>query len=129
MKKMTLFSAFVVLAVLAACAQLGLQTPDTFEKKAAAAIVTVQTVAESATAALVAGKLSKTDAENVVSTGRASLQAIMVAQQLYYAACPLRAQIETSDPACKAPAAENKLAATLVILTTLQSYLATQGVK
>ena len=99
-------------ALLGACAQLGMQSPDTFNKRVAAAYVTVQTVADGATAALTAGKLSKSDATNVVTTGRTALQAIDVAAQLH-----------STNP----KAGEDKLAATLAILTALQGYLATQG--
>lgn len=126
MKKLILFAA---VAMLAACASLGLSTSDTFMKRSAAAALTVQTVAESATIALKAGKLSKGDAENVVTTGRATLDGIRVAQTLYLSACPLLPKTEISDPKCTAPAAENKLSAMLTIMTALQSYVATQGAK
>lgn len=126
MKKLILFAT---VAVLAACTALGGAPADTFMKRSAAAALTVQTVAETATAALKAGKLSKGDAENVVTTGRVALDGIRVAQMLYLSACPLLPKVETSDPKCTAPAAENKLSAMLTILTALQSYVATQGVK
>lgn len=102
------------LALLVGCASLGMQAPDTFNKKVAAAVTTVQTVADSAAAALAAGKLSKSDATNVVTTARAALNAIDVAEGLH-----------STDP----KAADDKLAATLAILQALSAYLAAQGVK
>ena len=102
----------LLLAFIAACATA--TTPDTFNKKVAAAYITVETVADTANAALKAGKISKDDAANVVATSRAALQAIDVAKIVY-----------TSN----AQAGEDKLAAALAVLTALQAYLATQGVK
>lgn len=105
----------LIAAALSACASLGMQTPDTFNKRVAAAYLTVQTIAETATAAVNTGKLSKADAANVVTTSRAALAAIGVASGLY---------------ATNPQAGEDKLAATLAILVALQSYVATQqGVK
>ncbi len=101
----------LVAFALAACA--GMAQPDTFNKKAAAAYVTVQTVAESANTAYKAGKISKDDAANVVATGRATIQAIEVA-----------AVIHQGNP----KAGEDKLAAALAVLQALQAYLAAQGV-
>lgn len=101
-------------ALISACTALGMQQPDTFNKKVAAAYTTVQTVADSATAALKVGKLAQNDAVNVVATGKAAITALDVATSMH-----------ATDPA----GAENKLAATLAILTALQGYLATQGVK
>lgn len=109
----TLTLAFLAVA-LAACAQLGLAPADTFNKRVAVAVTTVQTVSDAATASLQAGKLSLSDAKNVATTSRQALQAIDVATTLH---------------ATNAQAGEDKLAATLAILTALQSYLATQGVK
>ncbi len=107
-----LWLATVVLA-LAACASEGLAL-DTFNKKVVGAYATVQTVAETANAALVSGKLSKADAQNVVATSRTALAAIDVAEHVH-----------ATDPV----AGENKLLSALVILQALQAYLAAQGVK
>jgi len=116
-------------AILAACAQFGTPPVDTFNKRVAVAYATVQTVADGALSAYKAGKLSDSDRTNVVTTGRAAVQGIMVAQNLHLQACPLRPQVETPDPACSAPAADAKLTATLAVLSALQAYLATQEVK
>jgi len=132
-KRWSFFLVVTVAAVctylLDGCAQLGTPPVDTFNKRAAVAYATVQTVAEGAVAAYTAGKLSDSDRTNVVTTGRAAVQGIMVAQTLHLQACPLRPQVETPDPACTAPAADAKLTATLAVLSALQAYLATQGVK
>lgn len=127
--KTRLFFAACLLLIHAACTSLGIAPADTFEKRVAAGALTVQTVAETTTAAVRAGKLSKGDAENVVTTLRTAHQALMVAQGLYLDACPLRPVVETSAPGCTAPLADNKLTATLTILTALQAYVATQGGK
>lgn len=108
-----MFTALVILAI-AACANLGMQQPDTFNKKVAVAYTTVTAVAESATTALKAGKLSTSDANNVVTTSKAALAAIDVAVAM-----------SVSNPT----GANDKLTSTLAILTALQAYLAAQGVK
>ncbi len=126
---MTKYLFPLLFAILGACAQLGGSPVDTFNKKVAAGYTTIQVISEGSTSALKSGVLKKTDAENVVVTMKASMQGLMVAQQLHLDACPLRPQVETPDPTCQAPAAEAKLAATTAILTALQAYLATQGVK
>jgi len=112
LRSIRLTACMLVLAVIAACA--GMAQPDTFNKRAAAAYVAVQTVAESANTAYKAGKLSKDDAANVVTTTRATVQAIDVATTIHQ-----------SNPT----SGEDKLAAALAVLTALQAYLATQGVK
>lgn len=111
----SLFLSFLITALVilvGACA--GGPQLDTFNKKVLGAYATVQTVAESANAALVSGKLSKADAQNVVVTSRAALAAIDVAEHVH-----------ATDPA----AGENKLLSALVILQALQAYLVAQGVK
>ena len=102
----------MLIAFIAACTTA--TTPDTFNKRVAAGYVAVQTVADSATTALKAGKLSPADATNVSTTAKSVLQALDVATTLH---------------AANAAAGEDKLAAALAILTALQTYLATQGVK
>lgn len=124
-----LLATALLAALMLGCATLGMAPLDTFEKRVAGANTTVQVIAESAANGLASGALREKDAANVVVTMRASLQAIQVAQEIYYGACPLRPTVETPDPACTVPAADAKLKATLAILTALQAYLATQGVK
>lgn len=117
MKRLNDFRNYVLmlaLACLCACAQLGMAPADTFNKKVAAAYTTVQSVADSANAALAAGKITKSDATNVVTSARAALTAIDVAEGLH-----------STDP----KAGDDKLAATLAILQALSAYLAAQGAK
>lgn len=111
--KIRSFLAAALLA-LAACSQVGLQTPQTFNARLAAGYTTVQTVADGARAALVAGKITKADADNVVTTERTALAALDVANQIH-----------ATDP----KAGEDKLTATLTILQALNAYIATQGAK
>jgi hypothetical protein len=114
MKTLRSLITAVALVALTACAQLGMQPADTFNKRVAAAYTTVQTVADAAAAGVKAGKISPADQANVVATARQSVAAITVAENIH-----------SSNP----QAGEDKLAATLAILTALQQYLATQGAK
>lgn len=114
---------FLCFALLSACAQVGI-VPDTFNKKLAIGYATVQTVAESAAFAYAAGKLSDADKNNVVTTSKAAITGLDLAQTIYAGVCP-----KTAPQPCAAPAADAKLQATLAILTALQAYLATQGAK
>lgn len=113
-RRLHLTAALLIITMLAACAQLGMQTPATFNQRVAAGYTTVQTVAESATVALQAGKLSRADAANIVTTSRTALDGLAVAQTLH---------------AGNAAAGEDRLAVTLAILQSLQAYLATHGAK
>ena len=115
--------AIIGVMLIAACAQIGMAPLDTFNKRADAGFLAIQTISESTATAALAGKVSKSDAQNVVTVGTASINAINIAKQMQKEACP-----DTSPTAapCTSTAAENKLKATLAILTALQSYLATQ---
>jgi hypothetical protein len=105
---LVLLFAFLV----AACNSVG--ELDTFNKRMATAYTTVQAVADGAAAAQVAGKLGTADVANVVTTSRAALAALDVANTLH---------------ATDAKGADDKLAATMAILIALQTYIATQGAK
>lgn len=119
-----LLAILFMAAISTGCAQLGLQ-PDTFNKKMAAGYATVAAVSDSARIAYASGKLSEKDRTNVVSTARAGVEGLDLAQSIYASTCPAG-----SPPTCEAPAANAKLTATLAILTALQAYLAThQGAK
>lgn len=121
MKRLLLLAAGLALS---ACTTLGVSTPDTFNKRIATAYTLVQTVGDSATAAVQAGKLSPSDAGNVVTTGKAALAGLDVVRALHDSACPA-----TAPATCAAPAADAKLTSTLAVLAALQAYLATQGAK
>ena len=124
---MRLFRALVatlVTAVIGACTAVGMAPADTFNKKVASAYALVNTVADSATAAYTAGKLSDADRTNVISTSSAAIAAIGVARRVRAEECP-----PTAPATCTSAKADDKLTATLTVLTALQSYLATQGAK
>lgn len=99
---------FLIVFLLAACAQLGIADADTCKKKVAAAGATVQTIYETSNAAYQADKLSETDMDNVINVLNASLTSLR-------AALPMCG----TDPA----GAQTKLSATLQILTALNAYL------
>ncbi len=98
-------------ALLVACAQLGLPTPDTMNEKIAAAQVSVTQLRTSATQLLQAGKISSSDATNVLTTTDAARAGIDVART-----------VSAQDPA----AAQAKLTATVAVLSALQVYLASK---
>lgn len=104
--------AVVCIAILGACAQLGVQAPATFNQKAVAAHATVEGVAKTALQLRQAGKLSDQDRGNVVASLTAAEQAIDIAT--------LTAK---ADPA----GGTAKLDAAIAALTALQTYLATKG--
>ena len=114
MKRFTLFLATLALALLTACAALGVDAPQTFNQRAAAAQIAVTSVRGSALSLLNAGKLSVADAKNVQVTADAGNAAI-----------DLALQTGASDPA----GANSKLASAIAILTGVQAYLATKGSK
>lgn len=101
-------------AMLVACAQLGLPTPDTLNEKIAAAQGSVTQVRTSATQLLQAGKISSSDATNVLTTTDAASEGIRVARTL-----------SAQDP----NAAQAKLVATMTVLSAIQAYLATKSAK
>jgi hypothetical protein len=110
LKNAAAYMAVLVIAFAAsACAELA---PDTFNKKLATGYATVQTVNQSASTLLMAGKITKRDAQNVVDTSRTAVVGLDAA-----------AQLGKTDLA----AADAKLNATIAILTALQTYLATKG--
>ena len=99
----------LVALFLVGCASLGVSPADTFNKKALAAVSTVETIAKSATSLRASGKLSDSDRDNIVSTPETSLAGIRVARQVY-----------TTNP----QAGNDKLSATITVLSALQLYLA-----
>lgn len=101
----------LMLAILVACAQLGLATPETFNEKLAAGYVTVTEMVTTTTALLKAGKIKSDDAANIqvqVNTAKAGLD--------------IAKQVAANDP----KAADAKLVAVRTVLTALSTYLATK---
>jgi cbb3-type cytochrome oxidase cytochrome c subunit len=96
---------FVGALLLTACAAFGVPPATTFNTRALAATNTVQVVAKQAITMRAAGKLSDADRDNVVATLRTVEGGIDIASK-------------TGDI--------TKLDATVAILTSLQTYLATK---
>lgn len=99
-------------ALLASCAQLGLAPADKFDEKLAYAYGVSTAVKQTATAGLAAKSLSVDDAKHV----------LVITDQ---AKALLDAARVTGDPL----EAQNKLLLATQILTQLQAYLNSKGVK
>jgi outer membrane lipoprotein SlyB len=112
MKRLLAIAASLMLALLVGCTTMGVASPDTFKKRQLAGYTTVEGVANTANQLRAAGKLSETDRHNVVTTARTAVAGLDVA-----------GQVHKTDPA----GGEKKLAATIAVLTALQTYLASQG--
>lgn len=108
----TLLAALVLATLMIACAQLGVDSPATFNQKAVAAHSTVEGIAKTALGLRQAGKLSDQDRGNIVASLMAAEQAIDIAT--------ITAK---TDPA----GGTAKLSAAIAALTALQAYLATKG--
>lgn len=104
---MLLFGAF-----LGACGSM--PSPKTFDDKVAATVVSVTQTRKAAELLLVAGKISRADAENVQKQADAAREAIAVAMA-----------IRSNDPT----AAQTKLETAVKVLQLLDSYLAQKGTK
>jgi hypothetical protein len=99
----------LLLSLAAACAQLGLPTPQTFNEKMATAYVTVTAVRDTATKLLVAKKLSADDAQNVLNQTDNARAGLDIARKL--------ADVD---------AANAKLASVQAALVALNAYLASK---
>lgn len=100
-----------LLALLAACAQVGLPTPETLNQKIAIGYGTVSQVRTTALQLLQAGKIKADDAQNIQNSADQGRQALDIARTL---------------SATDASAATNKLQMATTILTAAQAYLATR---
>lgn len=114
----TLLSRITMLAVclmLAACAQMGLAPADSFDQKLAYGYSTVAAVRTSAAQALTAGTITKADAVKALDTtdtARAALDAAGAA-----------------SGAGDTSTAVGKLALASALLTQIQHYLVSKGIK
>ena len=97
----------LLLTLAAACAQLGLPTPQTFSERLAVGYVAVTAIRDSATKLLVAKKISADDAQNVQNQADNARAGLDIARKL--------ADVD---------AANAKLASVQAALVGLQSYLA-----
>jgi ribosomal protein L17 len=101
-----------ILALVSACAQLGMESPQTLNQKIAVTVSSVTAVRQSATTLLQAKKITVADAENVQATADQVIAAAKVAQQM-----------ATTDPT----GAATKLETARTVLNALSAYLATKG--
>ena len=106
-------SPLVALLLLTACASLGLAPAQTLNQKIAYAYGTHTAVLQATTASVSAGKLSSTDASQVLKLADAS-------RTLLDAATSLAATGDTVG-------ANNKLALATTALTALQTFLNAHG--
>jgi len=111
-KRLNLYLALVLAFMLAACSNLGVQAPATFNQKVLAAHGTVTAIANTASTLRASGKLSDADRDNIVSTLRSAEAGIDLAVLTF-----------KTNP----QAGGDKLTATITVLTALQAYLATKG--
>lgn len=96
------------LAMLCACAQLGLVTPQSFQERLAAGYVATTTVRSTATALLEASKISPGDAQNVQEGANSARAGLDIARDM-----------QASEPA----AADARLTAAITALSALAKYL------
>jgi predicted kinase len=105
-------AAVLLIAAITACSALGVDSPQTFNEKAAAAQISVTATRSTALQLLNAGKITAADAKNVQAAADAGNAAIDLARQL-----------EATDKT----GAGAKLASAVAIITGVQAYLATKG--
>lgn len=115
MKRLSLFLATCALALLTACAALGVESPTTFNQKLAVSVATVTEVRNTAATLLVAGKITAADAQNIQAQADVAREGLNVARSL---------------AGTDVTAAGTRLEVTTAALRALQTYLiAKQGVK
>jgi hypothetical protein len=107
-----IYLPLLTLWLIAACQSLGLQSPKTFNEKAAVAISSVTAVRQSAITLLTANKITAADAQNIQDQANNARAGIEVA-----------VAINETDPA----AAENRISAVLVGLNAISAYLTAKG--
>ena len=110
MKMMTTREFLLVAAIftIAACAQLGLPTAQTFDQKLTAGYATAEGINRSATTLLNAKKLSSADGQHVLDQTRNLRAGLDVARAMH-----------KSDP----KSADSKVDAMRAALTAVQAYL------
>lgn len=98
----------LLVLLVSACATLGVPSPQTFNQKVLAGYSSVDAVVQTTSTLLSAGKIKPNDAQNVHD------QAVNIKAGLEIAE-----QVHSTNPA----AGDDKLSATISVLTALQSYL------
>ena len=114
MKSIKMYVAILAIALTAACAQLGVPTPQTFNQKLAVSVVTVTEVRNTAATLLVAGKISPEDAANINKQADVAREGLNVARGL---------------SATDIDSAGGRLEAATAALRALQTYLISKGTK
>lgn len=114
MRDYRLLPLVLVLGAMLACASIGVPPPATFNQKADAGLVTVNTILKTTDTLLVAGKLSAADAKNVEAQADNVAAGIAIARSVH-----------ATDP----PTGDSKLLSVLTALQALQAYLTSQGSK
>jgi hypothetical protein len=113
--RLTLFLAACALALLTACAAIGVEPPKTFNERLAVAVSTVTAARDATTTLLVAGKISAADARNLQAQADVAREGLDVARAL-----------AGTDPG----GAMTRLEMTQAALRALNAYLLTkQGAK
>lgn len=113
MKALRLHAAVWALAVLTACAALGLPTAQTFNERLAVGYGAVTAVRNSAATLVATGKITPDDAQNVQTQADNARAALDLARTAY----------RSGDTA----GATTKLDTTATVLRALQAYLASKG--
>lgn len=99
------------LALLCACAQLGLVTPQSFSERLAAGYTAATTVRSTTTALLEAKRISVADAANLQNGADNARAGLDIARDIH-----------ATEPG----AAETRLTATITALSALSAYLETR---
>ena len=101
---------WVMLILLAGCAQLGLSTPQTFDQKLAVAYGTHTAIERATATELKAGHLKKSDAQEVLTLADQS-----------------KALLDAARMAGDTTVAQNKLTLAVAVLTQIQTYINTRS--
>jgi hypothetical protein len=110
LNRFTLIPLLCMLVV--ACGVLGIPKPENFSEKLASGYTTVTGVRNTAATLLTAEKIGSADAQNIQDGADNARAGLDIARTL-----------QGTDPT----AAQNRLTATLTVLTALEAYLATKG--
>jgi hypothetical protein len=102
-------ATLLLLFIVAACAQLGLETPQTPAQKILAGYATAEAINRSTTALLNAKKISSDDGQHVLDSTRSARKGLDIAKTL--------------DP----KAADAKIQAQQAVLKALQDYITSKG--
>ena len=115
MKQLQQLSLLILAMMLVACQQLGLEEPQTFDERLAYAYSQNAAIRKSAADALTARTITKSDAQQVLSTTDTARSALDEARKFQTGG-------DTSTALGKLQMAQS-------LLTTVQTFLKTKGVK